>query len=197
MNITRLPWDRYWMLMAHLTATRSTCDRGPELLFDFPRHGVGAVLVKDKRMIAGGYNGSAPGQPHCDQYECVCGATGPKPLELQHSDVFHQGNPATAGHITGGHLMRDGHCVRTIHSEMNAIIQCALDGTSPQGATLYTTASPCFDCAKVIIRAGIIRVVYGQDYDSRYALSRDVGDMLLMSGVLVQKLVMVREELAG
>ena len=166
MNIPRLPWDEYWMLMAHLTATRSTCDRGPELLFDLGRHGVGAVLVKNKRMIAGGYNGSAPGQPHCDEYR-------------------------------GGHLMQEGHCIRTIHSEMNAIIQCALDGISPQGATLYTTASPCFDCTKVIIRAGIIRVVFGQEYDSRYGLSGGVSDILLRSGVDMQKLVITREALEG
>lgn len=162
MIIDRLPWDQYWMLMAHLTATRSTCDRGPELLFNPRRHGVGAVLVKDKRMIAGGYNGSAPGQPHCD-------------------DV--------------GHLMREGHCVRTIHSEMNALMQCALDGVSPAGSTLYCTASPCFDCGKAIIRAGIVKVFFGQEYSSRYGLSGDVNDLLIKSGITVHELVLTREDL--
>jgi len=198
MNIPRLPWEKYWMLMAHLTATRSTCDRGPELLFDPGRHGVGAVLVKDRRMIAGGYNGSAPHQPHCCEFECIiCGVTGSDPLTLQHSSVPHDGHPASAGHITGGHLMRDGHCVRTIHSEMNALLQCALDGTNPQGSTLYTTASPCFDCAKAIIRAGIHKVFFGQPYDSRYGLSGDVGEMLMRSGILVEPLLITRGELGG
>lgn len=145
------------MLQAHLTATRSTCDRGPALLFDPHRHGVGAVIVRDHRAIAGGYNGSAPGQPHCDDE---------------------------------GHLMRDQHCVRTIHSELNALLQCALDGTTPEGATLYTTASPCFDCTKAIMRAGIHRVVYGAAYDSRYDLSKDARDLLLASDIKLEQLVL-------
>jgi dCMP deaminase len=149
MRIQRLPWDKYWMVLAHLTATRSTCDRGPELLFDPDRHGVGAVLVRDGRVT-------------------------------EHK---------------GGHIMRDGHCVRTIHSEMNAMLQCALDGTSPQAATLFTTASPCFDCAKAIIRANIARVVYGQPYDSRYGLSKDVEAMLKDSSIRVDQLVVTRGEL--
>jgi dCMP deaminase len=202
-KIPRLPWDKYWMLLAHFTATRSTCDRGPELLFDPGRHGVGAVLVKDKRCIAGGYNGSAPHQPHCDCYQCkICGAEASDPDKICHNFVAHgTGDEAPkvesfrGKYIVGGHIMRDNHCVRTIHSEMNAIIQCALDGTSPQGSTLYTTASPCFDCAKAIIRAGIVKVVFGQEYDSRYGLSKDVGEMLLTSHVLVEKLVITREEL--
>lgn len=194
MNIPRLPWERYWMMMAHLTATRSTCDRGPELLFDPGRHGVGAVLVKDRRMISGGYNGSAPHQPHCNEYECItCGAVGSSSEALIHHSAPHKDNELAE--LRGGHIMRDGHCVRTIHSELNALIQCALDGISPQGSTLFTTASPCFDCAKVIIRAGIIKVFFGEPYDSRYGLSGDVGGMLLSSGILVEPLVVTREEL--
>jgi dCMP deaminase len=204
MNIPRLPWEKYWMMMAHLTATRSTCDRGPELLFDPGRHGVGAVLVKDRRMIAGGYNGSAPHQPHCNEYECVvCGATASSPDRIIHSIVAHgcglDRSPAVEDfdvkYLKGGHIMQDGHCVRTLHSELNALIQCALDGISPQGSTLFTTASPCFDCAKVLIRAGIIKVFFGEPYDSRYGLSGDVGGMLLSSGILVEPLVVTRKEL--
>lgn len=206
MNIPRLPWNKYWMLLAHLTATRSTCDRGPELLFDPGRHGVGAVLVKNRRAIAGGYNGSAPGQPHCSDpeefYACVCGQ------HFKAEDV-HQIHgrgqvgfckqcgrevPIKAKH--GGHLMREGHCVRTIHSEMNALMQCALDGVSPQGAELFCTASPCFDCAKAIIRAGIVKVFYGQTYDSRYGLSGDVDGMFKDVEIETEELVISREELS-
>ena len=205
MEIPRLPWEKYWMLLAHLTATRSTCDRGPELLFCPGRHGVGAVLVKNRRAIAGGYNGSAPGQPHCSDpsefYACKCGSTcDPEDLyEDQDGTMMHicvecmASTPAVKK--DGGHLMRDNHCVRTIHSEMNALLQCALDGVSPQGADIYCTASPCFDCAKAIIRAGIGTVYFGQAYESRYGLSSDVKDMLISSGIQVKELVITREEL--
>ena len=494
MRIPRLPWEKYWMMMAHLTATRSTCDRGPELLFDPGRHGVGAVLVKDKRAIAGGYNGSAPGHVQCNEIKCVsrsyevqldytagrpgCGWYNDHPQFTPEGTLLANRCIVCGGRLDGGHLLRDGHCVpgdtviskfqpglyntghrtilqiyenwqnphkrgamkrmkirsvneqefvvpdritdvwmsppkrllaittslgrtvrvtekqlvltedgwepadslrvtrskialngqypyddqewlkqqyvalglsqvdianavgcnrktihdrlqsfgiqirdfhlggwnkgmrregtpgykgediddthargrsrryglteacavcggvdglevhhrdgipqndaddnlltlctgchevahtphakskkvvfdnvasvdedveeevfdlstlhnhnyvgdgvvlhncvRTIHSEMNALMQCALDGTSPQGSVLYTTASPCFDCAKTIIRAGIVRVCYGQPYDSRYGLSRDVKDMLTRSGLAVEQLIVTREDL--
>ena len=143
-RIPRLPWSEHFMLQAHTTALRSTCDRGPELLLDPTRHGVGCVIVRDHRVIAGGYNGSPPGLPHCDEV---------------------------------GHHMVEGHCVRTIHSKINALLQCALDGVSPEGASLFTTASPCHDCAKAIIRAKIIHVFYGQTYESRYGLSSTVCEL--------------------
>jgi len=146
------------MLHAHLAATRSTCDRGPELLFDPGRHGVGCVIVKDKRIIAGGYNGSPPGLPHCDEDD---------------------------------HLMRDGHCVRTIHSETNAILQCALHGVSPEGATVYTTASPCYDCGKLLCGAKVKRVVFGEPYESRYGLSQDVQQLFEEAKVDFKRCIIV------
>jgi dCMP deaminase len=153
--IPRLPWDAHWMLEAHLAATRSTCNRGPKMFFNSSRHGVGAVIVRDKRRIAAGYNGSPPGAPHCDIV---------------------------------GHMMRDGHCVRTLHAERNAIDQCALDGVSPEGATLYVTAWPCWDCAKDIIRVKIARVYCGEFYDSRYGLSKDVEELLCSAGITLSML---------
>ena len=155
MNIPRLKWDEYFMLNAALVATRSTCDRGPELLFDSRRHGVGAVIVKSNRIIASGYNGSPPGEPHCDD---------------------------------AGHIMRDGHCVRTLHAEENALLQCAIDGISPVGATMYTTASSCWDCAKRVVRVGISRIVFGSAYDSRYGLSSDAHSLLTRCSVAVDYL---------
>jgi len=157
LHIPRLPWHQFFMLQAHLIATRSTCDRGPELLFDPGRHGVGAVLVKEKRVIAGGYNGSPPGKPHCDEV---------------------------------GHEMRDNHCVRTIHAERNALHQCALDGTSPAGATLYVTASPCYDCAKDLVRVGIKEVFFSAPYESRYGLSPQVMDFLRDACINVENLIL-------
>ncbi|BBN99251.1 ComE operon protein 2 [Sporolactobacillus terrae] len=117
----RLSWDHYFMAQSHLLATRSTCER----LF------VGATIVRDKRIIAGGYNGSIAGGPHC---------------------------------IDEGCYMIDGHCVRTIHAEMNAILQCAKFGEPTDGAEIYVTHYPCVQCCKAIIQAGIKAVYFAQDY---------------------------------
>ncbi len=117
----RPDWDTYFMKIARDVAARSTCDRAD----------VGAVLVREKRILTTGFNGSPSGQPHCDE---------------------------------AGHLMVDGHCVRTIHAEANAIIQAALHGVSSKGATVYVTHFPCLSCAKMLINAGIVRVVYATQY---------------------------------
>ena len=123
MEYFRPSWDDYFMSLARIVATRSTCDRLR----------AGAVLVKDNRIISTGYNGAPPGLSHCD-------------------------GPA-------GHLMEEGHCIRTVHAEENTILQAArLGGISSDGATLYTTFVPCYHCAKKIIVAGIRRVVAGADY---------------------------------
>lgn len=127
----RPSWDHYFMGIAFSVAQRSTCDRAH----------VGAVIVRDRRILTTGYNGSPAGLPHCD-------------------DI--------------GHLMIDGHCVRTLHAEQNAIIQAALHGVNIQGANLYVTHQPCLTCAKMIINAGLIRVYYAGQYpdeNSRQFLS--------------------------
>ena len=124
----RPSWDDYFMAIALLVATRSTCDR---------LH-AGAVLVKDKRIISTGYNGSPPGLPHCD-------------------DV--------------GHLLEEGHCVRTIHGEHNAILQAAAFGGTPtRGSTMYTKYIPCIHCCKYLVAAGIQRIVYGKIYRNTQAV---------------------------
>ncbi len=97
----RASWDEYFMNIASEVSTRSTCDR----------KFVGAVIVRDKSILATGYNGSIRGLPHCDEE---------------------------------GHLMEDGHCVRTVHAEANAIVQAARNGVRIEGATIYVTASPCW-----------------------------------------------------
>ena len=100
----------------------------------------GCVIVKDKRIISTGYVGSPPGLAHCDD----------------------------AGHILHEVLNEDGsvskHCVRTIHSEQNAICQAAKYGISLDGATIYTKFEPCFVCARMIIAVGIKRVVCRKKY---------------------------------
>jgi dCMP deaminase len=177
------------MLQAHLVATRSTCDRGPELFFDKGRHGVGAVIVKDRMIIGTGYNGSPPGAPHCSDpeefFHCLlCGDEFMKEGVDSKCDLYC---PTCLCNeivkIHGGHIISDGHCVRTIHSEMNALLQCSMSGTSPVGAEIFTTASPCYDCAKAIIRAGIVGVRFSAAYNSRYGLSGQVKDLLADSNV--------------
>lgn len=124
----RPSWDEYFLQIAFTVAQRSTCDRAH----------VGCVLVRDRRILATGYNGAPAGLPHCD-------------------DV--------------GHLMVDGHCVRTLHAEQNALIQAALHGVSTEGATAYVTHQPCLTCAKMLINAGIRRVVYAGNYPDEYSRS--------------------------
>lgn len=119
--VSRPSWDEYFLNIAFEVANRSTCDRAK----------VGAVIVKEKRILTTGYNGSPSGLPHCTDVGC---------------------------------LMENGHCIRTLHAEQNAIIQAALHGVSTAGASIYVTHQPCFLCAKTIINAGIQEIVYGQEY---------------------------------
>lgn len=78
-----------------------------------------------------------------------------------------------------GHLFSGDHCVRTIHAEINAIIRCALYGTTPNGATVYVTHYPCYECAKVLLNAGVTRIVYQNDY-------RKSHDLFEMAGIAVE-----------
>jgi len=118
----RPDWDSYFMKIAYAVSERSTCDRAF----------VGCVLVRDKRILTTGFNGSPSGQPHCDEV---------------------------------GHLVVEGHCVRTIHAETNAVIQAALHGISTRSCTCYVTHFPCINCTKVLINSGITRLVYDVAYN--------------------------------
>ena len=130
----RVDWHRYFMNIAGEVASRATC----------PRKHVGAVIVRDKLILATGYNGSVRGLAHCDDE---------------------------------GHLIEDGHCVRTIHAEANAIVQAARNGVRIDAADIYVTASPCFGCFKLIANAGLKRIVYAEFYrDQRiFNLSEQLG----------------------
>jgi dCMP deaminase len=123
----RITWDQFFMAQSHLLALRSTCTR----------LAVGATIVRDKRIIAGGYNGSISGDEHC---------------------------------IDQGCYVVDNHCVRTIHAETNALLQCAKYGTPAAGADIYVTHFPCLPCSKTIIQAGIKNVYYASNYkNNEYA----------------------------
>ena len=142
MDAFRPSWDDYFMAIARIVATRSTCNRLR----------AGAVLVKNNRIISTGYNGAPPGLPHCDGQD--------------------------------GHLMDQGHCVRTVHGEENTILQAALiGGISPVGGTLYTTYTPCYHCAKKIIVAGITTIIAGAVYKNSIPSPEDA---FRHAGVTVQ-----------
>jgi dCMP deaminase len=125
----RPDWDTYFMEMAHLAARRSTC----------LRRAVGAVLVKDRRVLATGYNGVPSGVTHCEEAGCL-------------RDRLNV--PSGERH----------ELCRGLHAEQNAILQAALHGVSIQGASLYCTNHPCIICAKMIINAGVRRIVYAEGY---------------------------------
>lgn len=106
------------MRIARDVSLRATC----------PARHVGALLVRDKRILATGYNGAPSGMKHCSEVGC---------------------------------RLEDSKCVRVIHAEHNAILQCALHGVSTLGSTLYTTHRPCSACTRLVVGAGIERVIYG------------------------------------
>lgn len=127
--MSRKSWDEYFMDIAMLVGTRSTC----------LRRQVGAVLVKDNIIISTGYNGAPSGLPHCIDVGC----------ERERLSI-----PSGERHEL---------CV-AVHAEQNAIIQAANKGLLIKGATVYTTTYPCVICAKMLINAGICRVVYSDKY---------------------------------
>jgi dCMP deaminase len=139
-EVNRPTWNEYFMNIAHEVAKRSTCERAQ----------VGAVIVREKRILTTGYNGSPRGLSHCTEVGC---------------------------------LMENGHCVRTLHAEQNAIIQAALHGVITEGATIYVTHQPCFNCAKTIINAGISEIVYDKEYKDDRSL-----DFLQQAGVKITAL---------
>ncbi|MDR1511519.1 MAG: dCMP deaminase family protein [Endomicrobium sp.] len=126
---SRPTWDEYFMKLAWLVAERSTC----------VRHHVGAVIVKDKRILTTGYNGAAVGLQDCTHFGCL-------------RNTFN---------VPSG--QRHEIC-RAIHAEQNAIMQGGYNGTNTKWATLYCTHSPCILCAKMIINAAIKKVITAVEY---------------------------------
>lgn len=125
----RVSWDEYFMQITNVVASRSTC----------LRRQVGAVIVKDRRIIATGYNGAPRGLPHCQEVGCL--------REQQQ--------------VASG--QRHELC-RALHAEQNAIIQAAVSGVSIADGTLYTSLFPCVLCTKMLINSRIKRIVYTVDY---------------------------------
>ncbi len=152
----RPSWDEYFMQVTDVVARRATCDRGRS----------GAIIVKDKRVIATGYVGSPPGQPHCDEVG-----------HLMRKVIDEEGNESM-------------HCVRTLHAELNAILQAAEFGVSVKGGTLYCKMTPCYNCAMAIARVGIVRVVAKKRYHAEemsLVLFNDAGiELTILEDVVEQ-----------
>ena len=143
----RPSWDTYFLQLARQAATRSTC----------LRRQVGAVLVRDRRILATGYNGAPRGIAHCLDTGCL-------------RDQMQ---------IPSGERVE---LCRAIHAEQNAIVQAAVHGVAIEGATLYTTLQPCVLCAKMLINCGVREIHYGEGYPDE--LSRG---MFEEAGVVVVK----------
>jgi dCMP deaminase len=133
----RPDWDHYFMEMAEMAKTRSTCCRRK----------VGAVIVKNKRILATGYNGAPTGTHHCLDIGCM---------------REKMGIPSGQRH----------ELCRGLHAEQNAMIQAAYHGVPIEGATLYVTLQPCILCAKMAINAGIKKIIFKGDYPD--TLSMDI-----------------------
>ncbi|MBN1613304.1 MAG: cytidine/deoxycytidylate deaminase family protein [Deltaproteobacteria bacterium] len=147
-NDQRPAWDDYFMDIVDLVARRSTCRR----------RRVGAVLVRDRRILSTGYNGAPSGLRHCLDIGCL----------------------REQLHVPSGE--RHELC-RGLHAEQNAIIQAAYHGVSVKGATLYCTNHPCIICAKMIINAGISGVIFREGYRDKLA-----EEILQEAGISVSQL---------
>ncbi|MBN1626412.1 MAG: cytidine/deoxycytidylate deaminase family protein [Deltaproteobacteria bacterium] len=144
----RPSWHEYFMSITKLVASRSTCLR---------RH-VGAILVKDKRILATGYNGAPTGIKHCEEVGCI---------------RANLSIPSGERH----------ELCRGLHAEQNAIIQAARHGISIKGAILYCTNKPCVICSKMLINAGIVKIYYEDEYDDPLS-----DQMLAEAGIEVERL---------
>ena len=131
----RPDWDEYFLQLADLVATRSTC----------LRRQVGAVLVKNERIISTGYNGAPRGLEHCLDIGCLREEQG----------------------IPSGHRYE---LCRGVHAEQNALINAAYYGISTSEAVIYCTNQPCIICARMIINAGIIKIVHRGNFDDDLAI---------------------------
>jgi dCMP deaminase len=126
----RPSWHQYFLTITRNVAERSTCTRAK----------VGAVIVRDKNILATGYNGAPAGMPHCSDAGCL---------------IYTSRTPT--GEV-------EENCFRTIHAEINAIAQAAKNGASIRDADIYITHTPCIHCVKVLINTGIKRIFYEREY---------------------------------
>lgn len=153
---TRISRDTMFTMICQVVAQRSTCWRSQ----------VGAVIVKEGRVVSMGYNGPVSGMPACEDM--------PNVLECPTKEDFPQWKKDHP-------LMCQGAgCTRSLHAETNAIAFAARAGVSVEGCTMYCTMSPCINCAKVIVNSGIKKLVYMEEYRDTAGL-----DLLKSAGIVV------------
>ena len=145
-ELERPSWDEYFMEIATVVSKRSTC----------LRRSVGAVIVKNRPIVATGYAGTPKDLPHCSEVGCLR-----EQLKV----------PSGKNH----------ELCRGIHAEQNAVVQAAYHGVSVNGGTLYCTHQPCVVCTKILINAGIKRIVYANPYPDKLA-----EDMMQSSGIAIE-----------
>jgi dCMP deaminase len=145
--MSRPSWDEYFMAITDQVAERATCTR----------RRIGAVLVKDKRILATGYNGVPAGLAHCADVGCL------REQRQIPSGTQHE-------------------LCRGIHAEQNAVIQAARHGIAIDGATVYCTHQPCVLCAKILINAGVAAIVYRESYPDPLAT-----EMLAEAGIVPRR----------
>jgi dCMP deaminase len=147
-TVKRPDWDTYFMDIAHVVARRGNCRRRQ----------VAALIVKDRRIISTGYNGTPRGVKNCCEGGCK----------------------RCAGEAPSGAAL--GECVCS-HAEENAITQAAFHGIAVRDSVIYSTLSPCLTCAKMIINSGIHEVVFEKEYE----FSAQTRDLLQEAGVIIRK----------
>jgi dCMP deaminase len=150
--MSRMPWPEYFMNITYQVAERSTC----------LRRKVGAIAVKDKRILATGYNGAPASVPHCEENGCLREA-----LQV----------PSGQRH----------EICRGLHAEQNIIIQAALHGAQIRNAAVYCTTHPCVTCTKMLINCSISAIYYAEDYPDPLAVQ-----MLHEAGIQSEKLSVSR-----
>jgi dCMP deaminase len=147
-KLSRPSWDDYFMGIAKVVASRSNCIKRK----------VGVVIVKDRRIISTGYNGTPRGVKNCDEGGC----------------------PRCKSFAESGKNLEECFCS---HGEENAIVQASYHGISIKGGTLYTTFSPCLMCTKMILNAGLVEVVY----NAEYAINESPLKLLKEAGIIVRQ----------
>lgn len=139
----RPTWNEFWFTIALFYSTRGTCDRLKAACL---------LVDRDNRLVGAGYNGSLPGDPHCDEI---------------------------------GHLVVDGHCLRTLHAEVNAILHSTGDLT---GATAYVLGTPCIDCVKKLLSKKIKKILFTRDYDNRARGGQYIFELAKNQGTEIKKI---------
>lgn len=142
----RPSWSAYFLDLARTVSTRATC----------PRRQVGCVLVRDRVVVSSGYNGAIRDAEHCPPLQV-------KTRMVDESEgLLWVEDPCTEG---------KGHCQRSIHAELNSLLSAAKHGAATDGCTAYVTLRPCLNCYRALVNAGVVEVVYAEEYGASYETS--------------------------